>query len=575
GHRGDYASTPAYLYVDGRGRMLRFEQAAGNGPGICRRLPGGDHEVLLYQGADCGFAVAAVDAVALDRDGKPMGPAALRRSRGYTYVVPVEGAFSYTLRGGKVEAGLALRCDRSEVIPGERVVVHGADAHPWQAPPTARPGERLWAEFEGAWIDFTVVPMTDTALRLEGDDLVLALRSHLADASEVEVAAFGQTARGALQPGRVSEIRLPLGAPTAEDAMLVPVVLRAGDLVQTLECGLRVLAAPLTVTVLPDGFVAGMGLRGEPERADFGTTSGHVLRRRTSCGDVAKEAIFMHPPWVGAVGYSFARFEDIALPAALPAAFRAVVGKADGSHLGDGIVYRVVVHDTAGRRTVVAEQAVTAHAWVPIAGDLTPWAGQRVALQLIADVGPADDSSGDWACWADLRIETLEPVLHRRLEDRPEALRREPGPHPLPGLTVEQCRRARRGWLRYDGIGFEGNSPTYGSTGVLNAVDLGVMAPAGGSERDGVWAEGVGVELTPAAIASLGRCNTFVLRNPRKDYFKVRRFWIELELADGRRASSDVSTAVFTQPPGWPHAEGILVPHGQDITVELWFRPVP
>ena len=79
------------------------------------------------------------------------------------------------------------------------------------------------------------------------------------------------------------------------------------------------------------------------------------------------------------------------------------------------------------------------------------------------------------------------------------------------------------------------------------------------------------VPLTPEAIATLGFRNKFELRNPGRDYFKVRRFWIELELADGRKCSSQISTAAFTQPPGWPYAEGIGVPHGQNITQDIWF----
>jgi hypothetical protein len=77
--------------------------------------------------------------------------------------------------------------------------------------------------------------------------------------------------------------------------------------------------------------------------------------------------------------------------------------------------------------------------------------------------------------------------------------------------------------------------------------------------------------LTPEAIAQLGRHNTCAVSNPNKDWFKIRRFWIELELADGRKISSDIAAATFSQPPSWPYAKGVLVPHGQDITVDLWF----
>ena len=77
--------------------------------------------------------------------------------------------------------------------------------------------------------------------------------------------------------------------------------------------------------------------------------------------------------------------------------------------------------------------------------------------------------------------------------------------------------------------------------------------------------------LTPEGIKSLGFYNRFVLRNPKEDCFKVRRFWIELELADARKCSSEITPAVFTQPPGWKHEEGIKVPFGQEIKAGISF----
>ena len=47
---------------------------------------------------------------------------------------------------------------------------------------------------------------------------------------------------------------------------------------------------------------------------------------------------------------------------------------------------------------------------------------------------------------------------------------------------------------------------------------------------------------------------------------------LELELADGRNCSSQVSTAVFTQPPNWLYAEGIGVPFTDNIAVDIWFE---
>jgi hypothetical protein len=97
GHRCDYAVTPSYLYLDTRGKFDRFDKARGNGLGICRILPHGQYEIILYHDAECGFAIAASSAVALDKDNHELGPTQLRSADGLAYVLPLKGAFSYRL----------------------------------------------------------------------------------------------------------------------------------------------------------------------------------------------------------------------------------------------------------------------------------------------------------------------------------------------------------------------------------------------------------------------------------------------------------------------------------------------
>lgn len=571
GHRSDYAATPDYIYVDGRGRFMRFERAAGNGIGICRRLEDGRHEMLLHDGAECGFAIPAARAVALAEDNTELGPAEVRTARGMTYVVPVEGAFSYVLDAGPA-AQAALDCDRDEVVAGERVVVRGQAEHELQIPADAKVGERVWRQVEGAWIDFTVVPLAYADVTLDGNELRIELTSNLPTAEDFTVKLGEQEQSLRLEPRRPGAATIDLGPPTEETAELLEIVVQAGDLRQVIERGMRVDHTVSQVAELPARWQAGMRLRGEQERFDFGDTRGHVNAQRMSCGDIVKDGIFMHPPWVGAVGYSFALYDPVTLPAQPPAAVRASVGKRDGSDLGDGILFKLAVVDEDGAETILAEQVVARHEWLPIEGDLSPWAGRDVQIKLISDVGEDDNSSGDWACWADMRIETLEPSLVRTLEDETEALRRVPGPFPVAGLTRDDLRGARAGWLRYDGMGLSGTGEAYPTFAVLNGIELGNMAPAGGRETEGVWAENVAVPLTEEAIATLDFRNEFRLRNPRQDWFKVRRFWIELELADGRKCSSDISTGTWTQPPGWAYAEGIGIPFEEQITVEVWFR---
>jgi hypothetical protein len=279
----------------------------------------------------------------------------------------------------------------------------------------------------------------------------------------------------------------------------------------------------------------------------------------------------MHPSYQTGVGYSFALFEPVLLPLRPEAAFRALVGKGDGSDLGDGILYKVVVIDAEEKETVAAEKIVTNHAWIPIQASLAPWAGRRVQLKLITDVGVRDNSSGDWGCWADMRIESLNPLLTRTLDLAIAPYRREPGPYPSTGMRLADLHAAKSGWLRFDGKGLEGPGQ-YRTDGILNGIALGEMPSAPGSEAPGHFTEKVGLKLNPAAIKSLGWRNRFVLKNPNHDSFSVRRFWLELEMPDGKKVSSDISTATWSQPAEWKFAEGIGVPFTQDIAVDIWFK---
>lgn len=204
GHRCDYAATPVYLYVDGRGQFARFPKAAGNGVGICRMLPKGQYEIILYQDSECGFAIEADSAVALDKEKKEIAPALLRKARGLTYVIPVKGAFSYLLNSKHAPAESSagsptlslspplLACDRHEVVPGEEVLIQGNQSHSITIPSDAQPGPRLWREREGAWIDFTVISLADLKAEVVSNNLCITMSSHLPRAEDFVLEAAGQ-----------------------------------------------------------------------------------------------------------------------------------------------------------------------------------------------------------------------------------------------------------------------------------------------------------------------------------------------------------------------------------------------
>ncbi|MBN2473800.1 MAG: hypothetical protein JXB62_04290 [Pirellulales bacterium] len=418
--RYDYCISPAYIYIDGRGHFTRQDQAASDGIGICRVVGERHWEIISYQGADCGFKLPPAKAVAMDKGCREIGPAALRVSRGLTYVVPVEGAFSYLLTAATAEPLVpALRPDlRDRVIAGETVPVTLGKEHTVQIPADAKPGQRIWQVLEGQWLDFTVVPLADVEPTLVGTHLNLRLRSNLAQQATYRVEVLGQTKEAEVIPDRPMEATFDLGPPTGESAERLAITLRVGQLTQKIEWGLRTACKPLILVALPTHYDTGMCVRGGRETDDFGTTLGHVISRSVACGGASKQAVFMHPPYRGHVGYTFAMYDAVTLPKDQPAAFRAVVGKADGSDLADGILYELAVIDASGARTVVAERTVSRHEWLPIEANLSKWGGQKVRIELVSDVGKQDNSSGDWACWAEMRIESLQPVLQRTLELR-------------------------------------------------------------------------------------------------------------------------------------------------------------
>ncbi|HEY3322128.1 MAG TPA: hypothetical protein VGP72_16805 [Planctomycetota bacterium] len=427
GHRCDFAFTPAYIYVDGRGEFTRFHLkadadekdsalAASNGIGICRILPD-NYEIVPFQNADCGFAIPVKDAVALDKDGKELGPATLRVARGLTYVLPVQGAFSYKLSKGDEQAKSALKCERDHVVPGEKVTIRGKKDHVLEVPQTAKPGARIWQEFEKEWIDFTVVPLVTADVGLDGNTLKLALNSHLAKGEEFTLSVGKHEQKLSLKPGKITTATVDLGKPETESDEMLKIMLQAGEMSLQLERALHTRLGLRTLAKLPERWRAGMRVRGQDERFDFGESHGYVRAGAGACGGVSRNGLTMHPPYQGGVGYSFALYDPQTLPKE-PAAFRAYVGKIDGGDLGDGILYKVAVVDDRGEEKTVSEQTVTKHEWLPIEADLSPWAGKRVSIKLIADVGVKDNSSGDWACWAEMRIEDGQKRLIRTLEEK-------------------------------------------------------------------------------------------------------------------------------------------------------------
>ena len=571
GHRADYVDSPAYLYADPRGRFVRFEKLACDGPLVAHHRNNGDVEVIPVApctrfGVSLGGRTAT--AVALEEEGGEVGTAVTRFSRGLVYIEPVTGAFSYRLTPGKAVES-ALQSDRIEVVPGETVTVVGRKKHTCQIPGDAVTGEQIWRESEDAWIDFLVRPLVDADLELD-EGLRLKMTSGAASAADADIAFDGHRRKIHLTPGQAEIAEFPFAMPDDESVRKLSLDVQIDQLKMHRDWWLKCEESVRGMGELTAELLSGQRFRGRDETALDGVSGAHTYWDELTCGDKTQPGLFMHPPYRGGAGYTYALFRPYSLPPDVPAVFRCEIGKRDGSDPGDGILFRVAVVDKGGTETVVAERQWIDHAWTKLDADLSRWAGQQVHVKLLADVGPKDNSSGDWACWTAMRLESARQVLTASIHDEPVQLCHQHGPFPPGRYTDDQLRAAKRAVLHYQGIGFD-SSGEYVSYGQLNGVSLGTMPGAGGSERDGIWSDAL-LPLSSEAIGKLGTDNVFVLDNRGRDWFKMGRAWIELEMPDGRKLSSQVNTTVFTQPPEWPYAEGTRVPFSESITIPLRFR---
>ncbi|NLS97090.1 MAG: hypothetical protein GXX96_33555 [Planctomycetaceae bacterium] len=578
GRRADYVDGPKYTYANGRGRFTRFERAACDGHLIAHRREDGKVElipVLCQVGFGIGLDGRRADAVALNEAGETIGPAETRLSRGLVFVEPVEGAFSYLLTPEAAPAMPAASAP-STAIPGETIQIQGAGNPTVLIPADTPVGRLFWHRVGDDWLDFLVVPLVDVTAQLQAGGLAVELVPHVNRSTDASIELLGKMEHRRLVPEEALTISRDLEAPGREDVQPVELRIEAGPLVYRKTWWLKTEEQIAEAAAWPAFARFGQRMRGKEESGDFGQTNGYVRHEdQLTCGGSDREGWSMHPPYVGGTGYVFALTDPIELPR-VPAVFQCEIGKGDGSDVGDGILFQVNVVEADGMETLAGERVWDKHAWDPWSVDLARWAGKTVQLKLIADVGKKDNSSGDWARWASLRLQTAVPVPVRTLHDKPVELTHVDGPHMPEQVDVKLLRGAVSGKLRFQGIGLQGSEP-YISHGTLNGVAIGPLPSSRGVESAAAgaasnWGPDVEVPLPPEAIAALDLENTFSISNPGSDCFKIRRVWLDLTLPGGRQVSSQINTTVWTQPEEWLHAEGTLVPFGKQIEVAVRLR---
>ena len=398
--------------------------------------------------------------------------------------------------------------------------------------------------------------------------LLIAMESNLPEAADVTLAAEAKdltltpkTSALKLEPGKEQTLKLTYPLP-AEPA-LIPLTLTFtfphGR--QTVRRWLRVTEAQATVVEMAKLTPANMGMafRGKPEQAlDTATTGGQFYPRRMIVGGADREGFFCHPPYKGGVGYAFGEFK-VKLPEA-PCAFECHVGFTDGSTTQDGCVFSVQVKVGMKWQTIGEVQYGKLNAWQKFRADLAKFAGQEIALRLVTDVGPADNTHSDWACWGDPRIVHAGTYLLPQVLAKPVPLPFGPPPISLKGLKAADLKNVAEAKLILDGAG--ANHGEYTSYVYLNGVKIGIT-PASASDTQ--WSEKQAVPIPAEALKTLGARNVAIIKNPGQDCFKVRAVHLWFKLKDGRVGTSRVANGPFCSDKGWLHAEGHGVVLGNDL----------
>ena len=450
GGRYDYSVSFDYIFFDGRGTWQSLEKAGGTGQGICRNLSDGTFEVIYSRGTEIGFKLDANEAVALNEAGKELGPAKLKKARGYLFVEPVKNAFSYILRKNKGQRDNASLSDGTGrqlyVTPGMRVTIYNNNDSSRTSsaviPANAPVGKTLWLDTgdKSARIPFFVVPPIEYATRLLDNRYLLVMANNVPDPDRpvsVEVQLDGKKLSPSKDMGKENteqtnphfsnQFLFDLGEPSKADQEKIEMRFRTS-------AGKSSAKAVISVTDQPICWERGlvpeesknaitpaywMQCRGKEPTQEFAATGAGIHYSRSMLsGGTPRTGYFIHPPYLKGTGRAWLEY-DLKVPqlADGTAVFRSWVGKKDGSTPGDGIVFQVAVltPDANGKEKIIAEQLVDGHFWRPIEADLTPYIGQRIRLRLISDVGPKNNSIADQSHWGTPRIEGRNMFRERKM----------------------------------------------------------------------------------------------------------------------------------------------------------------
>ena len=222
------------------------------------------------------------------------------------------------------------------------------------------------------------------------------------------------------EPGVVASVEWPLTIPNTPLVAEVVLETKHGNHLTKKTGYLNATPGVWEIARLTDiPMTLGQRLRGQDEAPyDHAATAALIDVSEDKLAGKRLNSIFMHPPYKGGVGYCFAKF-DVNLPEGKPM-LEFALGFREGSSTQDGCVFSVLVIESDKENEVFKEQYATLGAWAERSVDLSPYAGKAVTLKLVTDVGPADNSSSDWALWGAPRIVMNNVMKVEILDKRPQ-----------------------------------------------------------------------------------------------------------------------------------------------------------
>jgi len=477
GRRVDYVRSPDYEYLDGRGVHTLYGDLAARGSIAVRRAGGTTEIIDIYGNDEIGFRVKGRGTcVAYDADGKSLGPVEIRyaqddmawlkaepKARRYVFklAVPRLRGSSVSLSfpreivvpGESLTAAVRFRPEESPVVRRACLGIEGTPpveisewsglraragreyvaTVPIRCPNTVLSGSKVWVKASvstdaadprspESWFVLTAVPPFEIGLREIGEGrFEVDVAANLGGAPEPEVHASLKSGQAGLalrtdqgEP-RVILIEPPSEPREASDTLVIRVSHR--DFSAVKEFPVRaVVEYPTQWKVTGrEGFVWGYAFRGRAETTgDVQTGASFSCAQIVSSG-VPKYGIFSHPPYRGGVGYTYGITSPIAIPDQ-ECELRTFIGIKDGGDVSDGVLFTMLALDDEGGERLLVKEHWAKREWKEVAADLSAFKGKTIRLKFIADVGPNDDSTADWASWGEPRVILKQPVMRIRVE---------------------------------------------------------------------------------------------------------------------------------------------------------------